>query len=58
MENNESKDNNSEEELEQNTLKNKVMKRIRRKKIIIDTDSYENYKSKIDQKRLIGGLLC
>ena len=42
MENNESKDNNSEEELEQNTLKNKVMKTIRRKKIIIDTDKVKS----------------
>lgn len=41
MENNEGKDNNSEEELEQNLLKNKVVKKIKKKKIIIDTEKIE-----------------
>jgi len=38
MDNNEGKDNNSEEELEQNTLKKKFVKRIKKKKITIDTE--------------------
>ena len=38
MENNEGKDNNSEEELEQNTLNKKFVKRIKKKKIVIDTE--------------------
>ena len=38
MDNNEGKDNNYEEELEQNTLKKKFVKRIKKKKITIDTE--------------------
>ena len=40
MDNNEGKDNNSEEELEQNTLKKKFVKRIKKKKITIDTEKF------------------
>ena len=51
MDNNEGKDNNSEEELEQNTLKKKFVKRIKKKKITIDTEKIPSIiKSVIKEK--------